>query len=193
MNINPLSRTVRAMPQKQILAGLSRFQRILLMTDGTVTELVQQYLEDKINIVRWDEYLSEDRAKVTPAHQAFVNDELGEEASQFFGRKVLLQGESTQKNWIYAESTILVDRLKEGFRADLLAFKEPIGRLWEKYRCETYKSMLDFEQKPAGDVLAKYFDVTAETTVISRTYSVYSNAKLIMIITEVFPNTFFCD
>lgn len=187
--INPLSLTARAMPDKEMLGGLSRFQRILLVTDGTVTELVEQYAEEKINIVKLAEQLSPVFADINPAHQAFIDVESG----RFFDRTVLLRGCDTGKNWIYAESTILVDHLTEGFRGDLLAFREPIGRLWEKYRCETYKCILDFEQRPAGEALAKYFDVPAETTVTSRTYSVSSNAKLIMIITEVFPNTFFCD
>lgn len=187
--IKPLSPLDSVMPEKQMLQGLSRFQRILLVTDGTVTALVEQYLEEKINIVKLAEHLSPVFADINPAHQTFVEAYAG----RFFDRTVLLQGHKTKKNWIYAESTILIDHLATGFRDDLLAFREPIGRLWEKYRCETYKCMLRFEQRQAGPMLAEYFDVPVETTVTSRTYSVLSNANVIMVITEVFPNTFFCE
>ena len=47
---NPLSLTQRRMPNKQMLTGLSRFQRLLLVTDGTVTDMLEQYLEEKIKV-----------------------------------------------------------------------------------------------------------------------------------------------
>ena len=61
-----------------------------------------------------------------------------------------------------------------------------------KVPSETFKSILDFEQREAGE-LATYFQLSPQDQVISRTYNVLSGGALIMIITETFPALFFND
>lgn len=185
--LNPLSLTQRRMPNKETLVGLSCFQRMLLVTDGTVTELLEQYLSEKIKVVKLYEKVENDINQVSNGHEAFTCHR----DSPILQRKVLLQGQSTSSNCIYAESTIFLNHLVKEFRLDLLASREPIGRLWEKYQLETYKIILDFGKKEAG-ALATHFAIQPEEMVISRTYSVYSGGKIIMLITESFPDTLFC-
>lgn len=177
------------MPVKATLTGLSRFQRILLVADGTVTEMLEQYLAEKINVLKIYEKIERDAKQIRARHSKFLQSgDLG----PVLEREVLLQGQHTLKQWLHAESTIVLNHLVQGFRTDLLASREPIGRLWGKYRVETFKTLLDFEQRPAGR-LAEYFGIATTDTVISRTYDVYSSGKLIMIITETFPARFFED
>lgn len=185
--LNPLSLSERRLPDTRLLTDLSRFQRILMVTDGTVTELLEQYLAEKIKVLKLYEKIEDKIEHVTPSHSDYVDtDNL-----PVLKRDVLLQGQSTRRNWVYAESTILLNHLNKGFRTDLLNSREPIGRLWEKYRYETYKVILDFDKRKAGS-LASHFKISPKHEVISRTYNVYSGGKAIMIITEVFPDTFFC-
>lgn len=184
---NPLFLTQRRMPDKQMPVGLSRFQRLLLVTDGTVTEMLEQYLEEKIKVKKLYEKIEPDFQQVFAHHQPWL-DQGVEPVMQ---REILLQGQSSLNNWVHAESTVLLNHLNQGFRTDLLGSREPIGCLWEKYQVETFKSILDFEQRAAGAELADHFRITPQDQVISRTYSVYSGGKLIMIITETFPNLFF--
>lgn len=186
--LNPLLLTQRRMPNKETLIGLSCFQRILLVTDGTVTELLEQYLEEKITVVKLCEKIKNNISQVSNGHDAFT-DHSDEPVLQ---REVLLQGQSTLNNCIYAESTIFLDNLVKNFRLDLLASSEPIGRLWEKYQIETHKTILDFGKKEAGN-LAAHFSIKPEDMIISRTYSVYSGNKIIMLITESFPDNSFCN
>ncbi len=186
---NPLLLTQRRMPNKEILIGLSCFQRILMVTDGTVTELLEQYLEEKIKVVKLYEKIKGNIGQVNNGHNAFITNHSDAPVLQ---REVLLQGQSTLNNCIYAESTVFLDNILKNFRLDLLASREPIGRLWEKYQIETYKTILDFGKKEAGD-LAVHFSIRREDIIISRTYSVYSGSKMIMLITESFPDNFFCS
>ena len=175
-------------PHKNLLKCLTGFQRLLLVTDGTVTELLEQYLEESIKVHKLYEKIEYNFDNLPSTHKAFLSlDQI-----PILKREVLLQGQSSSKNWIYAESSILLKNLPQDFCTDLLDSQEPIGKLWEKYRTETYKAMLCSEKIIAGQ-LATYFSINTIDEVISRTYAVYSKQKLTMVITEIFPHQFFGD
>jgi len=177
---------MKKQPDKQLLKDLSVFQRVLLITDGTVTELLEQYLGEPIKVVKLYEGIKKNLNQLPDLHQRIIhtND------SDFLKRETLLQGQNTLNNWLYAESTIIVDNLATDFRRDLLDSHEPIGKLWSKYRCETYKTIVAAGKEPASS-LAKHFNIQTTDEIITRTYSVYSANKIIMIITEKFPSQFF--
>jgi len=175
-------------PDKEIMRGLGRFERLLLVTDGTVTEILEQYLEEKIRLIKLDQKIARDLADIDTAHGRF----LAAGDLPVLARQILLQGETSGRNWLHAESTILLNHLGEDFRTDLLASREPIGRLWDKHRVETFKRILDYRRRRA-DALAGYFGIRPEDPVLSRTYSVTSGRKLIMIICESFLAGSFLD
>ncbi|PID34470.1 MAG: 4-hydroxybenzoate synthetase [Thiotrichales bacterium] len=186
--VNFFSSNKKNHPDQHFLNGLSRFQRILMVTDGTVTELLEQYAEETIKVCKLSEKIDIEFDELLPNHRHHIT----KSDLPVLTRTILLQGQTTKKNWLYAQSSIFLDNLQAGFRSDLLASREPIGRLWEKYRCETFKRILDFEKRPAGES-GEYFNLPADSTLLSRTYSVYSGGKLIMIITEMFPDELFTD
>jgi chorismate-pyruvate lyase len=166
------------------LTNLSRFQKILLITDGTVTKLLEHYLDEPIIVNKLNEEIKQD--------VIFLDHYDVDASTDILQREIFLQGQLTGKNWIYAESAIFTDHLSADFRKDLLESNQPIGKLWIKYRLETYKSIISVEEEKA-QILAPYFGIEAYDRIISRTYSVYSNQKVIMIITEKFPLLFFQD
>jgi len=176
-------------PNKKFLKNLTSFQRLLLITDGTVTELLEQYLEESITVHKLYEKIEQDFDQLPQTHEEFVSIN----QMPILKRKVLLQGQTSHKNWVYAESSILLNHLPTDFCNDLLTSQQPIGKLWAKYKTETYKAMLYAEKKPADQQLAGYFNIPVMADTISRTYGVYSKQKLTMVITEVFPNQFFGD
>jgi chorismate-pyruvate lyase len=171
------------------LSGLSHFQKTLLITDGTVTELLEFYLEESIKVEKLYEELETDFNRLPDGHKIEI------ESNDFpvLVRKVLLQGKSTLKNWLYAESSILIDRLTEGFRDDLLISHMPIGKLWAKYRLETYKTNFNIKNEKASKELADLLNIPVNSQVLSRTYCVYSHGKKTMVITEKFSTNFFRD
>jgi len=169
-----------------ILDGLSRFQRILLITDGTVTELLEHYLEEDIEIHKILECTESDASMILPRHRRFAQGY----ADAILRREVLLWGRRTTKNWLYAQSTILLEHLDDAFREDLLRTQTPIGKLWKKHRSETHKAIVEIERHEAGDA-ARHFDISPADPLITRTYGVYSNRRLVMLISERFPLDFF--
>lgn len=163
-------------------AKLSTFQRIILTTNGTLTEILEAYLLEKIGIVK----LSEGLVSVT---QDIPSLEVNR-GSEVIERKILLQGKISRKNFIYAESILVTDRLEEKFKNELLHSSSPLGRLWLEYKLETFKEIVDTAEESA-EKLATYFSIQPEDKILSRTYRVFSRCKPIMAITEKFPASYF--
>jgi chorismate-pyruvate lyase len=163
---------------------LSTFQRIILTTDGTLTEILEAYLYEKIKLVKLAEALiplAEDVAMLQVEAETPVIE-----------RRILLQGKISHRNWVYAESIIIPDRLDERYRERLLKSEESIGRLWLEHRVETFKEIVDSCRELAGD-RAEYFRIRPTDLLLSRTYRVFSHGQPIMLITEKFPETFFLE
>jgi chorismate-pyruvate lyase len=163
-------------------ARLSVFQKIILTTDGTVTEMLEAYLSEKIALVK----LSETVAPITQEN-SHLDIASGQEVIE---RKVLLQGKISRNNWVYAGSTLVPDRLDEKLKHGLLVSQEPMGRLWLEHKLETFKEIVDSAREPAED-LADHFKIDRSDLLLSRTYRVFSRGKPIFLITEKFPEAFF--
>jgi chorismate-pyruvate lyase len=161
---------------------LSTFQRILLTTDGTVTDILEAYLFEQIRVVKLSEQL------VSLAHEIPSMDL--KEGTEVIVRKILLQGKISRKNVVYAESIVVPEKLEEKFRKALLETKVPIGKIWFEQRVETFKEILDSKKEFAGD-LADYFNIDSSDEMLSRTYRVVTNRKSVMMITEKFPESYF--
>jgi chorismate-pyruvate lyase len=163
-------------------SALSSFQKILLTTNGSVTDILEAYLSEQIRVIKLSEQL------VSLVHNITSMDL--KEGTEVIIRKVLLQGRISRKNFIYADSIIVPERLDERFRDALLESKIPIGKLWFEQRVETFKEILDSSKEPAGD-LAGYFNIQPSDNMLSRTYRVVTNRKSSMMITEKFPESYF--
>lgn len=161
---------------------VSPFQRILLTTDGTLTEILEAYLFEPILIVKLSEEII-----LTTQDIPLLDLKSGSEVIE---RKVLLQGKISRKNFIYAESVLVHERLEPKFRDELLKSKIPMGRLWLEHKIETFKEIIDSSQQLAEN-LSNYFKIQTEDRMLSRTYRVFSNHQPIMIITEKFPENYF--
>jgi chorismate-pyruvate lyase len=161
---------------------LSPFQRILLTTDGTLTEILEAYLFEPLQIVKLSEEIILTTQDIPPLDL--------KSGSEVIERKVLLQGKISRKNFIYAESRLVADRLEPKFRDELLKSQIPMGRLWLEHKIETFKEIIDSSQELAEN-LSNYFKIQTEDRMLSRTYRVFSNHQPIMMITEKFPESYF--
>lgn len=164
------------------LANLTPFQRILMITDGTVTEMLEAYLLEKICVVKLKE-------EIGPLVYPLDDLDLSQD-HPVICRQALLQGQQSQKNWVYAESIIILDRLDKEFRRKLTESSEPIGKLWGEFRTETYKEIIHSGKEPMGEV-ANYFESAPDELLLSRTYCVFSHKSPVMRITEKFPEKYF--
>lgn len=169
---------------KDIGTPLSTFQRVLLMTDGTVTDILEVYTREIIRVVILNQSLVE-REPETPQ----LND-LGIERLLF--RTVLLQGTASGTNFIHADSVVAPDRLPPSVLTGLLETGTPIGRLLAQERIETFREIVGLAFEPAGEC-ADYFGVDPTSNLIARTYRIHVNRRPVMRITEKFPVTWFAE
>lgn len=152
--------------------------------DGTVTDMLELYLQEQIEVKKL-------KTRLQPA--ADLTLEFNTQTDEtIMARKILLQGQHSQKNYLYSESYIMVDRLPTGFKQLLIQSCLPIGKLWNQFRLETYKQVLNTEQTPAADT-AQYFQMQPQDPLLSRRYWVYSQQQIIMQITEQFPAHYYMD
>ena len=163
-------------------SDLSTFQRILLTTDGTVTDMLEAYFFEQIQLVKLSEELIT-LDKNIPQMDLPSGIEV-------LDRKILLQGKISRKNYIYAESYLALDRLEERFRQELLQTKTPIGKIWLAQRVETFKEIIDTGKETANG-LSEYFNIEATENLLFRTYCVSSHGKQTIMITEKFPESYF--
>lgn len=164
------------------LFRLSVMQRILLITDGTLTKILEAYLCEKMQVVKLSERVVSISQEIRP-----LNLHVGKEVIE---RKICLRGKNSQCNWLYAESIIVPERLEEKFRHKLLHSQQPIGKLWLEHKMETFKEIITLSRETAGD-LSKYFQIEREDRLLGRTYLVFSNRHPVMMITEKFPESYF--
>ena len=161
---------------------LSTFQRILLTTDGTVTEILEAYLFEHIYVVKLSEKLVATTQIISPLEVTT--------STEVIERKILLQGKISRKNFIYAESIIVPERLEEKLKDGLLKSQIPMGRLWLENKLETFKEIVSSGKERAGE-LSDYFKIEREDRILFRTYRVFNNRQPIIMITEKFPESYF--
>ncbi|MDJ0534524.1 MAG: chorismate pyruvate-lyase family protein [Xenococcaceae cyanobacterium MO_207.B15] len=162
--------------------NLNGFQRMLIKANGTVTAMLEAYLSEPIQVVKLSENIATMKLE-------FPNIKLNSE-EQVIARKVLLQGKMSGGNFIYADSLILINNLDERFRNQLLNTNIPIGKLWTEHKVETFKEIIESGIEPANE-LSNYFCIDPKENLLFRTYSVSSQGKINMIITEKFPESYF--
>jgi chorismate-pyruvate lyase len=165
-------------------ASLSPFQRIILTTDGTLTEILEAYLFEPLQVVKLSEHVIE----LSSAHSEMKL----EPGRRVIDRKIFLQGKISMRNFIYAESMVALERLEPTFQHELLESKVPMGKLWRQNRLETYKEIISTKKEPAQG-LAKFFDIEEQDQILSRTYLVFSKQQPIIQITEKFPVSYFLN
>ena len=163
-------------------ATLTPFQRILLTTDGTVTDILEAYLFEQIQVVKLSQELIPSSVDI-PLLELKTGTEI-------IDRQILLQGKISRKNYIYAESIIVPERLDENFRYELFKTKTPIGKIWLEQKVETFKDIVDSAKEPANN-LSIHFNIDPSDNMLSRTYRVFSKGQAVMMITEKFPESYF--
>lgn len=158
--------------------SLSLPQRILLMTDGTVTDLLELYAGEAISARRLEQTLTRNTQPLlsVPPETALLK------------RRVVLCGDKT--NYLYAESFLVFDMLTETMRYKLLETDCPMGRAWKEERLETYREVIEHKTAPCPRV-SMYFDAPLHIPILSRTYLIFMRNRPFAVVTESFPSTYF--
>jgi chorismate-pyruvate lyase len=160
---------------------LSLFQKIMLSTDGTVTDLIALYTGEPIRVKKLEQSI---RLEVPP-------DVLRcEGPTKLLSRKILLSGASS--NYLYADSLFAFERFSRSIQDQLLNTDRPIGLMWKEERLETFREIVEQKVAPCAEI-ANHFDLPAAAPFVSRTYHVHQAGRPLGAITEKWPLSFFRD
>lgn len=157
--------------------NLSLFQKIFLTTDGTFTDLLKIYTGEKIHVkkIKQQIYLSTD-------------ENFCEQDTPLLRRVVLLSGRA--KNYVYAESTFVFEQFPRSIQYKVLETDQPIGLLWKAEKMETYREVQGYKVE-LSEAVAFHLGIEPNTPIISRSYTINYNKKLMGIITEKMSLTSF--
>jgi len=162
--------------------SLSLFQKVLLATDGTVTQLLELYTGQPVKVHKLaQELIHSDHSD----HSDILNTNADDKVLK---RAILLR--SSTQNLLYAESYFVIDRLPDTMHRQLLESDQPIGLLWRAERMETYREVISYTRQPDRN-LSQHFSVADSEDFLSRSYLIFRQHKPLGMITEKFPASYF--
>lgn len=168
------------------LPRLSTLQRVLLLTDGSVTILLEAAAGERVDVRTIAQ-------EIVPADAAQA-ERLGCEVGDPVNRRVVnLIGTRTGRVFVHAVSFTPLDRLVPGARDDLLAADIPIGRILLRHRMETRRELSELGVVPAGAALGRTFGIPADDPVLCRRYVIIHDRKPLISIEERFPAAMWGD
>ena len=159
--------------------SLSLLQKILLTTDGTVTELLTLYTGEMIRVKKIEQAVTRDGA---PSELKVPRE------TSLLKRKILLSGAT--KSYLFAESCFVFEQLSKSLQYKLLETDQPIGMLWKEERIEIYREVIDYKIVPC-EAISSFFNLQSHIPILSRTCLIFNSGKPFGIITESFPSTYF--
>ena len=159
----------------------TRFQRMLLGTDGTVTHILEAYADEPIDVVKLVQAI--DTPKAGDGHLLLSDGKV-------LRRRVLLRGRRSLSNLLYAEAVVAIERAGPAFLDGLLETDKPIGVLLAEHRTETFREILEVGREPAGSCGA-HFAIDPSAELSFRTYRIVADGHPIILITEKFPSDSF--
>jgi chorismate-pyruvate lyase len=163
--------------------ALKELHRIILTTDGTVTDILEAYFREQIVVVALSQNIVGTDTLASAQRTVFGFAAKPGEALQ---REIILRGEISESCHLYATSVIALDRLPPPLRAGLLEKHKPIGHLLLEHRIATFKEILEVRRETAGP-LAKLFAIGESAPILSRTYLLSVDGQALMLITEKVP------
>ncbi len=161
---------------------LTRFQRMLMGADGTVTHILEAYADEPIEVVKLHQGV--EGAAVVDAHLRLAADD------EVLRRRVVLRGRRSRRPLLYAEASVALSRVEPTLLDGLVGTDKPIGLLLAENRTETFREVLVIDREPAGAV-GTHFGIGPADELLFRTYRILTRGEPIIVITEKFPIDFF--
>jgi len=169
---------------------LSPLHRILLHTSTTVTEVLRQWTNSNIIIVKPPIntcFLYEDLKKYD---LFFKCGELDLESSnKFWLREVILRNANNKKNLVYAFSLINLQNINKRVYYKLEHTDYGIGMIIEQEKLETYREIEEFKKIKVKEFpfFNKIFP-RANNYILHRAYNIFHDKKLWFTINEYYPS-----
>jgi chorismate-pyruvate lyase len=167
----------RSMPSGHLLLDtLPPLLRAIIVTDGTVTKLLEAFLWETIDV----RVLVQRVVEALPPGSDLTGD------GGVLHRQVILVGRDRKAVLAYAVSNVILGALNDELRHALLSGAIGIGALLQEKQLETYRQPLRVVRRAAQDN-AGHLEVAPGAPVVERKYLVHLNRRPAIEITEVFP------
>ena len=165
---------------------ISPVQKVLLGTDGSVTQLLESVTGKQVVIKTLVQ-------NVVPADRETANNLSITEGDPVNYRIVEIRAGDTGDVLIYAISHTPLSRLSPEFRDDLMRADIPIGRIIQQHHIEARRQILNARVLPATDETGRIFSIARNEPVLSRQYRIIHSGKPLIFIEEQFPYNRFLD
>lgn len=161
------------------MSDLPPFLRSLLVTDGTVTKILEAYFWEPVEVVTLKQEILAAKQEI-PCISVQVNDSI-------LVREVLLRGVSSERVFAKAISVIRLDLVPERFREKLEQKQLGVGVLIRNSGLESYREILQIKSYGSNALDYNIDSAEAPITILERSYRVMINKKPSILITEKFP------
>jgi beta-ribofuranosylaminobenzene 5'-phosphate synthase len=165
---------------------LSALQKILLGTDGSVTQLLEAITGNPVVIETCLQ-------QITRAGEGIADDLDIPEGDPVNYRIVNLKDKKTGEVLIHAISYTSVDRLSPHFKEDLMRADIPIGRIIQSHGIEARREIMKTGVSCATEEMSRVFSICRDEPVLNRRYRIIHREKPLIYIEERFPFNKFLD
>ncbi len=156
--------------------------RLLLVTDGTVTELLEAMLREPIKLG----YKKQSIDHIDNIDHTALFPEMQHQDTACLQRIITLRGSKTNMDWLYAESVILHESLNATVQLMLIEKKIPIGAILSEYVPDSHRHLIDCGIA-THTAAAKRLKLDPQYQFVYRVYQIIDGTAPIMGITEWFP------
>lgn len=179
-----ITRSLREIEDR--IGRLSPVQKILLGTDGSVTQLLEAITGKNVTV--------ETRVQeIVPADPS-IAEQLGIRPGDPVNHRIVeLRAGQGDEVLIYAISHAPVNRLPPDFREDLMKADIPIGRIIQEHRIEARREILNAGLISAPEPQRGIFSLCRNELLLSRQYRIMHGGEPLIFIEEQFPCSKFLD
>ena len=162
-------RVIASSGEQLLLSQLPPFLRALLVTDGTVTKILEAYFWEPVTVDTLEQRFE---AALEPVPWIQV-----ERGNRCLVRDACLRGIDSGRRFAEAFSLIRIDLIPPGFRKRLIDREIGIGVLIRDSGLESYREVLDvgLDRTASGE------------PAVFRTYRITIDRQPVILITEYFP------
>jgi beta-ribofuranosylaminobenzene 5'-phosphate synthase len=165
---------------------LSPVHKILLGTDGSVTQMLEIITGHPVTVVTRSQ-------EVVHADKPTAESLSIEEGDRINHRVVELRDAETNDVLVYAVSDTPISRLSQEFRDDLMKADVPIGKIMQNHRIEARREILDAQVISADPAISAVFGIYRNEPLLNRRYQIIHREKPLIAIEETFPYHLFED
>ncbi|MFA6225450.1 MAG: beta-ribofuranosylaminobenzene 5'-phosphate synthase [Methanoregula sp.] len=171
---------------EEAVGRLSRVQKILLGTDGSVTQLLESITGNPVTV----KTLVQEIVPADAPTAGRVDVSIGDPVNH---RIVELRDTVTNDVLIYAISETPLERLSPSFRHDLMMADIPIGKIIKHHHIEARREILSASVTAATTETGRTFSLCPKEPVLKRQYQIIHQDKPLIFIEEQFPYNQFLD